>query len=172
MHVYSIIRDIISQGNWKIVGPLYVCVCVCWQLKRSQRHLSIDRADPTSSTNEARRCSRSQCSPPAVAPKSRSPAQMMFIGQSIVFAVCLVADSETLRESLPGLYRVSIASLWGLFRVSALSKSALSVDLLLLMLPKVPPTWLVTEMRQMTNDLKFIIAARSLCSQTQTERNA
>lgn len=100
-------------------------MCVCWQLKRSQRHLSIDRADPTSSTNEARRCSRSQCSPPAVAPKTRSPAQMMFIGQSIVFAVCLVADSETLREPLPGLYRVSIASLWGLFRVSALSESAL-----------------------------------------------
>lgn len=44
MHVYSIRRDIISQGNWEIVGPLCVCVCVCWQLKRSQRHLSIDRA--------------------------------------------------------------------------------------------------------------------------------
>lgn len=143
-------------------------LCVCVLAIKAQPETFVNRsgpravnADPTNS-KRAQLCSRSQCSPPAVAPKSRSPAQMMFISQSIVFAVCLVAESETLRESLSGLLGVSCGS--------KLRLRVLSVDLLLLL--KVPPTWLVTEMRQMTNDLKFIIAARSLCSQHKTERNA
>lgn len=158
MHVYSIRRDIISQGNWKIVGPLYVCVCVCWQLKRSQRHLSIDR--------------------PVAVPVPSAPLRLWLQKVAAQHKWCLSARALSSPCALwlsmrlcESLHQVSIGSLSRLFRVSfgsQLCLRVLSVDLLPLMLPKVPP-WLVTEMRQMTNDLKFITAARSLCSQTQTE---
>lgn len=146
----------------------FLCVCVCVLAIKAQPETFVNRSGWPQQAPQTRPVAVPVPSAPLrLWPQKVAAQHKWCLSARALSSPCALWLSLRLCESL---YRVSIGSLSGLLWVLALSESALAVDLLPLMLPKVPPTWLVTEMRQMTNDLKFIIAARSLCSQTQTDK--
>lgn len=95
-----------------------MCVCVCWQLKRSQRHLSIDRADPSKLHKRGPSLFPFPVLPSGCGPKKSQPSTNdVYRPEHCLRRVPCgwVCDSARVStRSLSGLYRVSLGSLSGL----------------------------------------------------------